>query len=209
MESAFELEITEPSAEREKEIMFPVVMGRYGLGWGVELRIGNYYKSFGDHLIAVDGFSDVELGAEIQLFKGTNKRTEIALMSHLFLPTGSDGISNERVGNESLLLVWHEFTEIIGIEYNIGYSNFEMDSDKGDFVYSFVVDYEISEESGIFFETYGELIEFKEFEANLDLGFAYQFTEKLELELAAGTGINHEMVFALIGLSWRIGEQEW
>jgi hypothetical protein len=109
------------------------------------------------------------------------------------------------VGNESLVLVWHGLTEKLGIEYNIGYSNFEIDSEKGNLIYSFVTDYEINDKSGIFIETYGELLEFEEFEASFDLGIAYQFTDNFEFELAAGTGINHKMLFALIGLSWRIG----
>lgn len=112
------------------------------------------------------------------------------------------------MGNETLVLVWHELTEKLGIEYNFGYSNFEIDSEKGNFVYSFVSDYEINDKSGVFIETYGELIEFEELEASFDLGLAYQFTDNLEFEMAAGTGINHKMFFALIGLSWRIGEQE-
>ena len=129
-------------------------------------------------------------------------------MNYIYLPTGSNGISNERVGSETFVLVWHEITEEIGIEYNIGYSNFEYDSQKGDFVYSFVTEYEINDLSGAFIETYGELIELREIEASIDLGLAYQFTDSFELDLAVGTGINHKMMNASIGLSWRIGEEE-
>ncbi len=208
MESTYEIEILGEPDERETEILFPGIMIRYGLGWGVELRFANQYETLKDNLGSVDGFTDMEIGTEIQLFKRNDKKAEVALMSHLFLPTGSDGISNERIGNETLVLVWHEITEKIGIEYNIGYSNFEDDSKKGDFVYSFVTEYEINDLSGVFVETYGYLIELNELEASIDLGFAYQFTDNFELDLAFGTGINHKMLFATIGLSWRIGEEE-
>lgn len=208
LESAYELELTGESDEREKEIIFPGILLRYGLGWGVELRFANQYETLMDEFGTVDGFSDLKIGTEVQLFKNKNRKTEVALMSYLFLPTGSNGISNERTGNETLALVWHGLTEKIGIEYNIGYSNFEIDSEKGDFVYSFVTDYEINDKSGFFIETYGEFIEFEEFEASVDLGLAYQFTDNLEFEMAAGTGINHKMFFTLVGLSWRIGKQE-
>ena len=208
LESAYEIEITGNSDEREKEILFPGALLKYGLGWGIELSIANQYETYKDKLILVNGFTDIDIGAKIKLLKGNDKKSEIALISHLFLPTGSDGISNQRFGNESLILVWHELSEQIGIEYNIGYSHFEIDSEIGNFVYSFVSDYEINDNFGLFIETYGELIEFEELEASFDLGLAYQLTDDLEFELAAGTGINHKMFFALIGLSWRIGEQE-
>jgi hypothetical protein len=149
----------------------------------------------------------MQIGTEIQLFKRNDKRTEVALMSHMFLPTGSEGNSNERVGNETFLLVWHEITEKMGIEYNLGYSNFEEDSQKGDLVYSFVSEYEINDRSGVFIETYGELIELNELEASIDLGWSFQFTDNFELELAAGSGINHTMLFVAMGVSWRIGEE--
>jgi hypothetical protein len=206
-ESVFETELTGDPGDREKEILFPGVMFRYGVGWGVELMLSNQYETYRDKSVSVNGFTDIDIGAKVLLLKGNDKKTEVALVSHLFLPTGSNGISNARVGNESMVLVYHELNEKMGIEYNVGYSNFETDSKRGDLVYSFVTDYEINDKSGIFIETYGYLVEIEALEASVDFGIAHQFTDNLELELAAGTGINHEMFFALIGLSWRIGEQ--
>lgn len=208
LESVSEIELTGEPDEREKIILFPGALLSYGLGWGIELRVANQYETFRDNFVSASGFTDIDIGAKIKLLKSNDEGTEVALISHFFLPTGSNGISNERVGNESLVLVWHGLTEKLGIEYNIGYSNFEIDSEKGDFVYSFVTDYEINDNSGVFIETYGELIEFEELEASADIGLAYQFTDNLELEMAVGTGINHKLFFALIGLSWRIGDQE-
>lgn len=207
-ESAYEIELTGESYEREKEILFPGILLKYGLGWGVELSIANQYETFSDKLVSINGFTDIDIGAKIKLLKGNERKTEIAVISHFYLPTGSNGISNEHVGNETFVLAWHEMNEKIAIEYNIGYSNFEIDSEKGNIVYSFVADYEINDKTGVFIETYGEHIEFEELEASFDLGFAYQFTYNLEIELAAGTGINHKMFFALLGLSWRIGEEK-
>lgn len=207
IESTFVTELTGDEDERERETLFPSISLKYGIGWGVELSFANQYETFDDQLMLLDGFTDIDIGAKIQLLKGTDKKTEVALLSHLFLPTGSKGISNARVGNETSVLVWHELTEKMGIEYSIGYSNIESDSEKGDFIYSFVTDYEIHDKSGIFIETYGEFLEFEALEASIDFGFAYQFTDNLELELAIGSGINHKMFLALIGLSWRIGEQ--
>lgn len=208
IESTYEIELTGDSDEREKEILFPGILLSYGLGWGIELRFSTQYETYKDKLISANGFTDIDIGAKIKLLKGNEKKNEVALISHFFMPTGSIGVSNERMGNESLILVWHELTEKLGIEYNIGYSNFEIDSEKGNFVYSFVSDYEINDNFGLFIETYGELIEFEELEASFDLGLAYQLTDNLEFELATGTGINHEMYFGFIGLSWRIGEKE-
>lgn len=207
-ETAYESEVTGFDDEREKETLFPGIMLRYGLGWGIELRVANQYETYSDKFISFKGFTDIDIGAKIKLLKANDEETEVALISHFFLPTGSNGISNERVGNESLLLVWHGLTEKLGIEYNIGYSNFEIDSEKGNIVYSFVTDYEINDKWGVFIETYGELLEFEELESGFDIGFAYLFTDNFELELAAGSGINHKMFFGLVGLSWRIGEQE-
>jgi hypothetical protein len=183
LESAYETEQTGESDEREKEILFPGILLRYGLGWGVELRFANQYERYKDTLVSVNGFTDLDIGAKIKLLKGNDNKTEVALISHLFLPTGSNGISNERVGNETLVLVWHELTEKTAIEYNFGYSNFEADSEKGDLVYSFVTDYEINDKSGVFFETYGYLTELEEPEENAELGIEYQITNNMKLQL--------------------------
>jgi hypothetical protein len=209
LESAYETELVGEPGEREKAVLFPEIMLRYGLGWGVELRFANQYKSYKDQFVSIKGYTDIDIGAKMQLIKRSDRKNEVALISHFFFPTGSKGISNERLGNESSVIIWHELNEKVGIEYSIGYSNYEMDSEKGNFIYSFVTDYEINDKSGFFIETYGELIEFSEFESSIDLGIAYQLTDNLEFELAAGTGINHRLFFTLIGLSWRIGEQEY
>ncbi len=206
--SAYDFEISGGPDERETEALCPGLMLRYGLGYGVELRLANHYATRRDDQGSIAGFGDLELGTEIQLFKRSDRKTEVALMSQVFLPTGSAGISNERVGNETLVLVWHEITEELGIEYNLGYCHFEDDAEKGDIVYSFVAEYEISDASGVFIETYGDLVELHELEASIDMGFAFQFTDNLELDLAAGTGVNHEMIFVSIGLSWRLGGKE-
>ena len=208
LESAFEAELVGDSDEREITSLLPELLFRYGIGWGVELRLANQYKSFRDQNVSFNGFGDIDIGAKMQLMKRSDRKNEVALISHFFFPTGSKGISNERLGNESSVIIWHELNEKVGIEYSIGYSNYEMDSEKGNLIYSFVTDYEINDKSGFFIETYGELIEFSEFESSIDLVFAYQLTDNLEFELATGAGINHQLFFTLIGLSWRIGEQE-
>jgi len=201
LEATYELEQSCESDEREKETLFPGLLFCYGLGWGVELRIATQYERFKSSPVQISGFTDLDLGAKIKLLKAKNQKSEVSLISHLFMPTGSNGISNERYGNETLLLAWHELSDKVGIEYNIGYSNFEIDTDVGNFIYSFVIDYEINEVIGVFGETYGELIEFEELEASLDLGIAFQFADNFERELAAGTGINHRLFFTLVGLS--------
>lgn len=206
-ESVYEITQTKASEEKETEIIFPGILVRYGFGWGIELRFANQYETLKDNLGVVHGFSDIEIGIKTKVLKSNTSKTEVALASSLFLPTGSNGISNNHLGNETLLIVWHELSENLGIEYNIGYSNLEINSKKGDFIYSFVFDYEIDTKIAAFIETYGEFIQLKAIETSIDFGLAYQFNNNLELELAAGTGINHKMALALIGISWRFGKQ--
>lgn len=207
LESTYENERTGESGSREQEILFPGIALRYGLGWGMELQWANAYETRKDELGTQRGISDMELGTEIQLVKSADEKIELALMSRIFLPTGQNGISNERLGNETLLLGWHELTHKIGLEYNVGFSHFEDDTEKGDGVYALVVEYEMNDRVGIFFENYGELIEWNELEASIDIGLGYQLSEYFELDLAAGAGINHPMQFMSLGVSWRIGQQ--
>jgi len=54
--------------------------------------------------------------------------------------------------------------------------------------------------SGVFVDTYGDLKELNEFEASIDMGLAYQFTDNFELDMTFGAGINHKMMFVSIGL---------
>jgi len=50
LESAYELELSGESDEKEKEILFPGIKLRYGLGWGIELRFANHYETLKDNL---------------------------------------------------------------------------------------------------------------------------------------------------------------
>jgi len=203
-----QIERTGLSVEREEEYIIPGIMLRYGIGWGIELRFANNYEKVKNSHDSYEGLSDMEIGTEIQLYKSKNRRTEVAIMSHLLLPTGGAEISNERVGSESFLLVWHELNEKTGIEYNLGYSNFEDDSQTGDFIYSLAFEYELSDRAGIFIESYGELIELNTLEVSFDTGLSYQISDYFELDIAFGKGINHKMNFASLGVSMRLGEEE-
>ena len=76
-ESAYEIELTGESDEREKEILFPGISLRYGLGWGIELRVANHFETYKDKLVSVNGFTDIDIGAKIKLLKGNDKKLKL------------------------------------------------------------------------------------------------------------------------------------
>ena len=183
----------------------PSTLLRYGIFEGVELRFVFQNESTE---ISLDGgnrkfhgFSDLEIGTKIQLFKKENVNTEIAFLSHLIIPTAKTGITTDNFGVINKLSVSHSLSEKIGLGYNIGYDYIEQESA---LTYSLALGISISDKVGFYVEPYGAWAEGNQFESNFDLGFTYLVKPNFQLDISYGTGINNEMNYLSAGFSWEI-----
>lgn len=192
---------------KERQILAPSILSRYGLTKGIELRLLTQFESIKikntDEVY--DGISDLEIGAKVQLFRKETSATEIAFLSHLILPTASKQLTIDKLGSISKLSISHTITESIGVGYNIGYNYFGTGS--GDLTYSLALGIGISNTLGIYLEPYGEVLDFETHEASFDAGITYLPQENLQLDLSFGTGLNHTMKYIALGCSINISKE--
>ena len=188
----------------ERNILAPTTLIRYGLLDFAELRIVSQIESVKNNSISVTGISDLEIGTKLQLLKKEKSLLEIALLSHIIIPTGSKEVSSNTTGSINKLCVSHRSNTNISIAYNLGYNYFG--SGKGDLTYSFVLGSRINDKASVYFEPYGEFIEFEDNVININSGITYLLKDNFQLDFSFGTGINHIFNYTAIGFSWNIGK---
>ena len=188
----------------EEILLAPTVLWRYGIKDKIELRLLTEFASVKDKLTSekVNGITDLQIGAKIQLLKKENVKTEIAILSHIIIPTAKKALTLDELGTINKLSVAHNIGDTFGLGYNIGYDYYGFGS--GNLTYSLALGLSISEKVGFYIEPYGALVEFDNHESNFDAGFTYLVKDNLQLDISAGTGLNHKMKFVSIGCSVNI-----
>jgi Putative MetA-pathway of phenol degradation len=192
----------------ERQLLAPSTLLRYGLTKGIEIRFVNQFQSIKNKTTSkkVNGVSDLEIGAKVQLLKKENINTEIAFLSHLILPTGSKMLTNDKLGSINKLSISHTINENFGVGYNVGYDYFG--TGKGNFTYSLAFGFGLTDKIGFYVEPYGSVIEFDTHKVNLDTGLTYLLKDNFQLDASFGTGINHTMNFFSLGMSINISKQK-
>ena len=185
-----------------RQLLAPTTLFRYGITEGIELRLLSQFESIKIQDQAVQGISDIEVGAKIQLFQKEDSRFEVAFLSHLLVPTGSENLSLESFGSINKLAVSQEINETLGLGYNLGYNYFGTGS--GMLTYSAVLGVGVNDKVAIYIEPYGELIDMEEFLLNFDTGLTYLVKDNLQLDFSFGTGLTHKMNYISIGCCWKI-----
>ena len=188
----------------ERNILSPTTLIRYGLLDFAELRIVSQIESVKNNSTSATGISDLEIGTKLQLLKKEKSLLEIALLSHIIIPTGSKEVSSNTTGSINKLCVSHRSNTNISIAYNLGYNYFG--SGKGNPTYSFVLGSAINDKASVYLEPYGELIEFEDNVISINSGITYLMKDNFQLDLSFGTGINHIFNYTAIGFSWNIGK---
>lgn len=200
LESGILLSYEESTMKKKRQFLLPTNLLRFGITNWLELRLVNQIELLKFNNDEFEGFSDIEVGTKIQLLKKENINAEIALLSHLTIPTGSKFISNEQFGNINKLCISHEINQFLGISYNLGYNYFGIGL--GDFTYSLAFGVSINDKAGVYIESYGEVANMNAFINNFDAGFTYLIKDNLQLDLSFGLGVNQKMNYFSIGCSW-------
>ena len=206
LETGILVEYSPSGALSQSRILAPTTLFRYGLNKAVEFRLLSQFESVKSPYAekATKGISDLEIGTKIQLLRQEGVNTEIAILSHLIIPTGSRGLSSEDYGSISKLSISHELSELTSLGYNVGYNYFN--TGKGDLTYSAALGVAVNNKVGIYIEPYGELIDFEVYEASFDAGFTYLLRDNFQLDFSFGTGINYKMNYLSAGFSWSAGK---
>lgn len=186
------------------QLLLPTTLFRFGLTNIIELRLGEQIEFNQNKLNSSStfGISDLELGTKIQILKKQDINIEIAFLSHVILPTGSDSLTNDKPGVINKFAFSHILNDNFNIGYNLGYNYFGFG--KGDITYSTVLGISLSKKLGSYVETYGEFSDLQDVKINLDLGLTYLFKPNLQFDLSYGIGINETFNYFALGFSWNI-----
>lgn len=183
-----------------RQMLLPTNLFRVGVSNKFELRLLSQYEKMSVDGEQAGGISDLEVGTKIQILKNENRKTEIAFLTHLIIPTGTSEISNGTFGTSSKLCISNPLGSRANLGYNIGYDYHGIG--KGDLKYSLSFGYSINDMVGFYFEPYGEVVNFNEFRLNSDAGFTILAFENLQFDFSFGTGINRKMNYISAGCSW-------
>ncbi len=204
IESGVLIAYTGEGLDKERQLLAPTTLFRVGLTKGIELRLLSQFESVKDFRFGqtFNGISDLEIGTKIQIFKKEENSSEVALLSHLVIPTGTDVLTNNVVGTINKLSISHVVNENFGIGYNLGYNYFG--EGNGDFTYTLAFGIGINDKLSVYFEPYGEIANFEAHFSSFDAGFTYLVQDNLQLDFSFGTGINYNMNYLSLGCSWLI-----
>lgn len=208
------------STDTEQKLTAPALLVRVGLLDGVELRVGgswiaqnfdprndcrkdifplppcNYYTD-------LSGFGDIFIGGKARLLKGDGLSPQVALLAHLTLPVGANGIAPEVIVPDIRLAVAHDLSETFSLGYNIG-GAWEDEELTG--LYTVALGLSLTDAFGCFFELYGNGPWEENPEHSFDSGLTWLVTNNVQLDLSSGIGLTTEAedLFLGAGLSVRL-----
>jgi hypothetical protein len=193
----------------------PGTLVRYGLHPRFELRFAwpgwIEAEARGARL---DGAADPELGAKLAIFDERGARPDLALLAHLTLPAGDDAIGSPRADPSIRIAGAHTLSETLGLGWNLGYeaASFEDSAGRahtlGRWIYTAALGFDLAPRWGAFVELFGDLPASDPAPAahSLDGGVTYLVRPNVQLDLAAGVGLDADAPdrFVGIGLSFRL-----
>ena len=208
IEAGFLHELSEIDDIKVLHVLVPTTLFRYGVAKGLELRLVGQFESFRNREThqTVDGLSNVELGAKLELLNKEEIKTKIAFLSHAVLPIGSDELSNNKLGTVNKLSISHELNAKLSLGYNVGYDYFGEGS--GNFNYSMALGLSIYDNFGVYIEPYGEVVDFKTHLASFDAGITYLLADNIQLDFSSGVGLNYDMDYIAVGFSINIPKKD-
>jgi len=205
IETGLGIETLNNSFASERSFVLPTTLFRLAVVNKFELRVVNTLRAnkstsaFG--FVNKDvGFDDVELGFKWQWTDGNGWSPQIALMSHVALPTGSK--SSNKYGLINKLLISHDVSDKFAIGYNLGHVYYG--AGNGDFVYSLALGFSVTDKIGVYAETFGSMVDLQTFDSNIDAGMTYLLKDNIQLDYSFGVGIHQRMNYQAIGLTIRL-----
>lgn len=217
LETGIGIERDESAFAVEEKVEWGSSLLRYGLSDRFELRLAFAAHTSSSYETATekfesDGLADPELGFKLRLKEGDGLAPAIALLVATTLPVGDDELTSDRYDPTLRLAFDHDLTDTLGLGWNVGVyreSGYGPDGeDHEDFaLYSASLGVSIDERWGTFYELFGTIALGDEADDahSFDTGITYMVNDNLQVDIAAGVGINGEApdTFVGLGISWR------
>lgn len=205
--------VNEPTSTSEfKNTLYqlPAVLARFGLFKNVELRLFNQFvneKNSNPTLKekSVYGIDNLQIGTKINLLTEKGLRPEIALISHVVFPLGSEQFKNDKTLINFVFSLSHSLSEKFSLGYNLGWTSDNINAN-GTGLYTLAVGYSITSKLGFYAEGYGVLKNLETATLGIDGGFTYLLNSNIQLDISAGKGLTENNHFFSAGFSWLLPE---
>ena len=189
---------------RQQTVALPNTLWRIGVGDRFELRVvtqPELQKTFIEdkETSKVFGLADLQVGFKVNILKEKEGMPEVGFLSHLVMPTGTDGISGGEYGVINKLAVTHSLSEVHAVAWNIGYDY--LGTGNGDLFYSLAWGIGLTDKVGVYLEPYGFIKNMEELNASADAGITYLINNNMQFDYSFGVGISQKMNYHSIGLS--------
>lgn len=216
MGGSVEIDTLEANAQRDLVVISaPDLLVRIGLAKRLELRVGTAWTrtSFDQFDPNSPGgvgtrftSSQLEghLGGKVSIFDNGEEGFTSALLGGLTVPLTGD--EDGSLSAELRASIAQDISSIFSLGLNLGGTWTEGD-DVGMF-YTLVTGIALSESLGTFVELYGDMPWQDDAAQAFDTGLTWGILENLQLDIAAGFGLNRSAADAMVGLgfSWRLPE---
>lgn len=215
IETGFEYQKDETGMLKQKELLYPEMLIRIGILKNAELRINAAYKQKREKYLPevtratsiISGFSEVQVGAKVIVFKGGGALPQIGVLGNLTLPAGTKEFRPPHIAPEGRLLINSQLTDKIELNYNVGYrKRQEADTYQNQALYAVTGTLELTDKLKYFVEVFGQKPKADKAEHQLDTGFMFKIISNLQVDLIGGTHINETTPDAFVGggLTWRL-----
>lgn len=179
----------------------PGMLARIGLTSRLEGRIGfaGFQSTRTEGLgTTTSGLGDMDLGFKYRMLDGSGATPTVSLIGAVSVPTGDEGLSSERLDPAVLLVFANDLSERMALGYNVGSTWSSVDDGTGgrtalmDLIYTVSFGFSLSDRLGAFAESFGTIAvsDNREHTHVLDGGFTYQLSNRFQLDLSAGVGLN-------------------
>ncbi|GGF28348.1 transporter [Flavobacterium limi] len=197
----------EQTGKHESEFMLPEVLGKYGLGNAVELRLTTeflYDKGETDTY----GLHALQVGTKIKILENEGTVPAISLITQLQLPkVESPEFRTEHLAPEIRLVLRNELSDKADVGYNTGI-RWDGNSTQPEYFYTFAPNFKLTDKLQAFVESFGYFQVAHHGHQWADGGLAFKLNDDLQLDFAAGyeltktEGYHH--FFESVGFSLRI-----
>jgi len=198
----------------------PGTLLRFGLLRNLELRLAwaGWIELENRREVGRDsasGAADPEIGAKLVLVSAADGGAfDLALLGHLALPAGEDDFNSPRADPSLRVNGAHDLAPAVGLGWNVGYEAASFEDARGEVhtlgrvIYTVAAGFDLADHWGCFVELFGDFPASDPEPAahSLDAGLTWLVAPRVQLDLAAGVGLNDAAPdwFVGAGLSFRV-----
>lgn len=191
-------------------IAYNTTLVKYGVNEYFELRLISEYlgeraKINETSVSRAEGLSPLSIGAKIKLADENGIWPQVALIGHISLKSGSHEFMPAYTASDFRFTMAHTLSDRFALSYNIG-AEWDGQSAEATFLYTLSLGYAITDQLGVFIESYSFFPEESKADNRADAGVTYKFSPRLQWDISGGVGLSDTAPdsFLSTGVSFRL-----